>query len=97
MKTFKFSLVLRTREKTDVFISFDDNICDIHSKKINILYLFTLAHNRISHEYSCLFIIVINLSFVFALMLWLSWEPLFEPIFMYFCIMSSIGIQAEVG
>ena len=31
MKTFKFSLVHRTRENTDVFISLDDNIyghCD---------------------------------------------------------------------
>ena len=40
MKTFKFSLVLRTRENTDVFISLDDNIYGIHSKRINILYLF---------------------------------------------------------
>ena len=39
MKTFKFSLVLRTRENTDVFISLDDNIYGIHSKRINILYL----------------------------------------------------------
>ena len=40
MKTFKFSLVLRTRENTDIFISLDDNIYGIHSKRINILYLF---------------------------------------------------------
>ena len=39
MKTFKLSLVLRTRENTDVFISLDDNIYDIHSKRINILSL----------------------------------------------------------
>ena len=39
MKTFKFSLVLRTHENTDVFISLDDNIYGIHSKRINILYL----------------------------------------------------------
>ena len=38
MKTFKFSLVLRTRENTDVFISLDDNIYGIHRKRINILY-----------------------------------------------------------
>ena len=38
MKTFKFSLVLRTRENTDVFISLDDNIYGIHSKRINVLY-----------------------------------------------------------
>ena len=41
MKTFKFSLVLRTRENTDVFITLDDNIYGIHSKRVNILYLYT--------------------------------------------------------
>ena len=41
MKTFKFSLVLRTRENINVFISLDDNIYGIHSKRINILYVFT--------------------------------------------------------
>ena len=35
--------------------------------------------------------------YVFALMHWLSWEPLCEPHFMYFCIKSSIGTQGEVG
>ena len=35
MKTFKF----RTRENTDVFISLDDNIYGIHSKRMNILYV----------------------------------------------------------
>ena len=39
MKTFKFSLVLRTRENTDVFITLDDNIYGIHSKRGNILYI----------------------------------------------------------
>ena len=39
MKTFKFSLVLRTRENTDVFITLDDNIYDIHRKRVNILYI----------------------------------------------------------
>ena len=39
MKTFKFSLVFRTRENTDVFITLDDNIYGIHSKRVNILYL----------------------------------------------------------
>ena len=42
MKAFKFSLVLCTRENTDVFITLDDNIYGIHSKRVNILYLFTL-------------------------------------------------------
>ena len=39
MKTFKFSLVLRTRENTDDFITLDDNIYGIHSQRVNILYL----------------------------------------------------------
>ena len=39
MKTFKFSLLLRTRENTDVFITLDDNIHGIHSQRVNILYL----------------------------------------------------------
>ena len=39
MKTFKFSLVLRTRQNTDVFITLDDNIYGIHSKRVNILYI----------------------------------------------------------
>ena len=39
MKTFKFSLVLRTRENTDVFITLDDNIYGIHGKRVNIRYL----------------------------------------------------------
>ena len=39
MKTFKFSLMLRTLENTDVFITLDDNIYGIHSKRVNILYV----------------------------------------------------------
>ena len=39
MKTFKFSLLLRTRENTDVFITLDDNIYGIHRKRVNILYI----------------------------------------------------------
>ena len=39
MKTFKLSLVLHTRENTDVFITLDDNIYGIHRKRVNILYL----------------------------------------------------------
>ena len=42
MKTFKFSLVLRTRENTDVFITLDDNIYGIHSQRVNILYIYLL-------------------------------------------------------
>ena len=43
MKTFKFSLVLRTRENTDVFITLDDNIYGIHRKRVNILYLLDIT------------------------------------------------------
>ena len=39
MKTFKLSLVLRTRENTDVFITLDGNIYGIHSQRLNILYV----------------------------------------------------------
>ena len=34
MKTFKFSLVLRTRENADVFITLDDNIYGINISSI---------------------------------------------------------------
>ena len=39
MKTFKFSLVLRTRENTDVFITLDGNIYGIHSERVNFLFI----------------------------------------------------------
>ena len=55
MKTFKFSLVLRTRENTDVFITLDDNIYGIHSKRVNILYLVT--SQVVTPTYSCAFYI----------------------------------------
>ena len=60
MKTFNFSLVLRTRENTDVFISLDDNIYGIHSKRINILYLFIASGVNIGFKlpftiYMCTF------------------------------------------
>ena len=38
IKTFKFSLRLCIRENTDVFITLDENIYGIHSKRVN-LYL----------------------------------------------------------
>ena len=45
MKTFKFSLVLRIRENTDVFITLDENIYGIHNKRVNILSVITsFAH-----------------------------------------------------
>ena len=45
MKTFKFSFVLRTRENTDVFITLDDNIYGIHSKRVNILYVHKISYH----------------------------------------------------
>ena len=39
MKTFKFSLMLPTRENTDGFITLDENNIGIHSKRVNILSL----------------------------------------------------------
>ena len=39
MKTFKYLLVLRTRENTDIFITLDDNIYGIHNQRVNILYV----------------------------------------------------------
>ena len=48
MKTFKFSLVLRTRENTDIFITLGDNIYGIHSKRVNILYIYYRIYD-ISH------------------------------------------------
>ena len=56
------------------------------------------AYSRISHEYSSLFIIVINLIFMFSL--WcIDWVGSLyaNQIFMYFCIKSSIGTQGEVS
>ena len=46
MKTLKFSLVLRTRENTDVFITLDNSIYGIHSKRVNILYIW-LTYSRV--------------------------------------------------
>ena len=46
MKTLKFSLMLRTRENIDVFITLDENINDIHSKRVNILYMFAIFQDR---------------------------------------------------
>ena len=39
MKTFKFSLVLHTRENTDVFITHNENIYGIQAKSKYPLYL----------------------------------------------------------
>ena len=53
MKTFKFSLVLRARENTDVFITLDDNIYGIHSKRINIFYVFTRTTKALIWLHGC--------------------------------------------
>ena len=52
MKTFKFSLVLRTRENTDSFITLDDNIYGIYSKRVNILYLLLIPIITRNHYHS---------------------------------------------
>ena len=64
----------------------------------NYWFSFTLAFSRISHEYSSLFIIVINLIFMFSLwcMDWVG-SLYANRFFLYFCIKSSIGTQGEVG
>ena len=40
LKTFKFSLVLQTRENIHVFFTLDEHIYGIHSKTVNILYIY---------------------------------------------------------
>ena len=37
--TFKFSLLFRTRENTDGFITLYDNVYGIHNKRVNIFYI----------------------------------------------------------
>ena len=39
LKISAISLVLRTREITDIFITFDETYFGIHRKKVNILYI----------------------------------------------------------
>ena len=59
---------------------------------------FHLAYGRITHEYSSLFIIVINLIFMFSL--WcIDWVGSLyaNRMFMYFCIKSSIGTQVKLA
>ena len=64
---------------------------------VHFWFSFTLAYSRISH-YSSLFIIVINLIFIFSL--WcIDWVGSLyaNRILMCFCIKSSIGTQGEVS
>ena len=79
--------------------NFNQTICLVLCPPwFNYWFSFTLAYSRISHEYSSLFIIVINLIFMFPL--WcIDWvEALMRTdLFMYFCIKCSIGTQGEVG
>ena len=65
---------------------------------VQLLVFITLPYCRISHEFSSLFIIVINLIFMFSL--WCTdWVGSLyaNRIFMYFCIKSSIGTQSEIS
>ena len=64
----------------------------------NYGFSFTLAYSKISHEYSSLFIIVINLIFVFRFDALTELGAFMRTEFlMCFCIKSSIGTQGEVG
>ena len=65
MKTFKFSLVLRTLENTDVFISLDDNIYGIHSKRVNILYVAVPSNEILSWRYLVFFSVFFFFFFFF--------------------------------
>ena len=43
----------RTRKNTEDFITFDDNIYGIHSKRVNILYIFTDRNvHKCTHDIS---------------------------------------------
>ena len=53
------SLQYKRYEKVDIDV--------LALKRFNCWFSFTLAYSRISHEYSSLFIIVINLIFMFSL------------------------------
>ena len=53
MKTFKFSLVLRSRENTDVFITLDDTVYGIRSKRVNTLYLLDGPHFLVGSASDC--------------------------------------------
>ena len=46
MKTFKFSLVLRTRENIDVLFTLDENINGLHSNPAGILRKSTSGRHR---------------------------------------------------
>ena len=64
----------------------------------NYWFSFTLVYSRISHEYSSLFIIVINLIFLFSL--WcIDWVGSLyaNRNFMYFCIKSSMGPKVKLA
>ena len=64
---------------------------------VQLLVFIYLTYSRISHEYSSLLIMVINLIFMFSL--WcIDWVGSLyaNRIFMYFCIKCRIGTQGEV-
>ena len=64
----------------------------------NYWFSFTLAHSRVSHEYSSLFIIVIDF-FCFRSVALTVLEAFMRTdfFFIYFSIKSSIVTQGEVG
>ena len=64
----------------------------------NYWFSFTLSHSRISHEYSSLFIVTLNLICNFSLWCIDRLGSLYaNRIFMYFRIKSCIGTQSDVS
>ena len=53
MKTFKFLLVFRTRENTDVFVTIDNNIYGIHNKRVNILCVLSTQWKEVNLNAPC--------------------------------------------
>ena len=75
-----------------------DDILWLGPPWFNYWFSFTLAYSRITMGTRLLFIIVINLIFMFSV--WcIDWVGSLHAnrIFMYFCIKSSNGTQGEVG
>ena len=58
MKTFNFSLVLRTRENTNVFITLDDNIYGIVTA--SGYYALFPCINRSIVRSQCIFVLLVN-------------------------------------
>ena len=88
MKTFIFSLVLRTRENTDVFITLDENIYGIHSKRVNIFYIILEIRQIIVYKHQC-FLKSSNVDDTYTwqnYILYIGWPPRYRK-----CTAGSLG------